>query len=112
MNYTNKDGFNVMTAAFLRKKERCCKSSCLHCPYGHTVKKLGFVFKDYDESIDQSEFEDDFFSDQTLVTKSFYLKEHFVGVFRANNIQIKKLYLNKRFRDQDIYKELIEAYYF
>lgn len=36
-----KDGFNVKTSTFLKNRGSCCKTSCLHCPYGFTIEKEG-----------------------------------------------------------------------
>ena len=36
-----KDGLDVKTSKFLKNKGTCCKTSCLHCPYGFTLKKEG-----------------------------------------------------------------------
>ncbi|MBX7107366.1 MAG: hypothetical protein K1X61_01835 [Chitinophagales bacterium] len=32
--YVNSDGLFVFTAAYHLKRGFCCKSGCLHCPYG------------------------------------------------------------------------------
>lgn len=32
--YMNEQGFVVFTAAHHQKRGYCCKSGCLHCPYG------------------------------------------------------------------------------
>ena len=37
----HKDGFDVKTTTFLKNRGSCCKTSCLHCPYGFTLKKEG-----------------------------------------------------------------------
>jgi hypothetical protein len=39
-----KDGHDVKTTQFLRNRGTCCKTSCLHCPYGFTLKKEGLEF--------------------------------------------------------------------
>ncbi|MFT6068018.1 MAG: hypothetical protein ACJAT2_002198 [Bacteriovoracaceae bacterium] len=39
-----KDGHDVKTSQFLRNRGTCCKTSCLHCPYGFTLKKEGLKF--------------------------------------------------------------------
>lgn len=39
LNYINEDGNLVYTSAYHLKRGSCCKSTCLHCPYGHTQKK-------------------------------------------------------------------------
>ena len=38
--YINDRGENVYTSAYLRNRGTCCKSNCLHCPYGHTLKNF------------------------------------------------------------------------
>ena len=40
LTYTNDRGENVYTSAYLLKRGTCCKSSCLHCPYGYTLKSF------------------------------------------------------------------------
>jgi hypothetical protein len=37
--YYNRDGFMVLTAAYLLKRGYCCQSGCLHCPYGFQKDK-------------------------------------------------------------------------
>lgn len=36
-----KNGCDVKTSRFLRNRGSCCKTACLHCPYGFTIKKEG-----------------------------------------------------------------------
>lgn len=36
--YINTQGLFVLTEFYLLKRGHCCKSGCLHCPYGY--KKL------------------------------------------------------------------------
>lgn len=31
--YYTKEGYMVLTAAYLRKRGYCCENSCRHCPY-------------------------------------------------------------------------------
>lgn len=40
LSYTNENGDTVFTSAYLKKRGTCCKSNCLHCPYGHTLKNF------------------------------------------------------------------------
>ena len=44
--YLNKNGDSVFTSEFLKNKGTCCKSGCLHCPYGHTLNKFGIEIRD------------------------------------------------------------------
>ena len=36
--YRDEDGLMILTESYLRKRGYCCKSNCLHCPYGYTTK--------------------------------------------------------------------------
>ena len=45
-SYINSEGFVVFTSKHLRAKNSCCKSNCLHCPYGTTLKNIGVEIKD------------------------------------------------------------------
>ena len=40
LTYTNDRGENVYTSTYLLNRGTCCKSSCLHCPYGYTLKNF------------------------------------------------------------------------
>jgi len=33
--YLNKDGLFVFTEAYHLKRGYCCRSGCMHCPYGY-----------------------------------------------------------------------------
>ena len=39
----------VFTSAYLKNRGTCCKTSCLHCPYGHTLKAEGLQFEEVTE---------------------------------------------------------------
>jgi hypothetical protein len=38
LSYTNSDGDTVFTSTYLKNRGTCCRTNCLHCPYGHTLK--------------------------------------------------------------------------
>lgn len=115
-----------MPSHTLKARQRCCKSTCLHCPYGHTVKKFGFEFFDLNDPLNVEHLKKtdlelykafvDFgpeaqnlgLTDFQLVT----LKNHAMAIFWANHLQIKHIYFKESFRDQNIDTPLIEAYYF
>lgn len=42
--YMSPDGFIVFTEKYHRKRGYCCKSGCMHCPYGYD-KKTGALKK-------------------------------------------------------------------
>lgn len=116
LSYLTPEGYTVFTSKYLKNKGTCCKSACLHCPYGYTVKKLGIQFSDISES--QYEMVDDlavnvewksFLPDNA---KLILIKDVIAGVLLKNHIQIKHLFLRPHFQHQNLSKELIEAYLF
>ncbi len=38
-----KDGLDIKTSRFLKNRGSCCKTTCLHCPYGFTLEKEGLT---------------------------------------------------------------------
>lgn len=115
LSYVSPDGFTVFTSAYHRKRGTCCKSNCLHCPFGFTLKKSGLQFRVVTES-------DTAFIDQ-LVTKDWkehlpeniqiiLLKDRVAGVMIKNHIVVKEVYLVAEFKNQGLDKDLIESYFF
>ncbi len=121
LSYLTNEGHTVFTSYYLKKRGTCCKSACLHCPYGYTLKKLGLQFQTVEEK--------DFSLVETILSecggaemafKSFWpenirfilLKNQVCGLFLKNHLVIKHLYLLPHFRHQDLSKELIESYFF
>jgi hypothetical protein len=121
LSYETLQGHTVFTSQFLKNRGTCCKSACLHCPYGYTIKKLGIQFREVQE-MDFSLVEDilqqnaadqvswkEFWPDNIrLIT----LKEEICGLFLKNHIIIKHLFLKPHFQQQNISKELVESYFF
>ncbi len=120
-SYQDADGHVVFTSAFLRAKASCCKSACLHCPYGYTLKKLGLQFEDWqpgreDEAREilsqagQADFDlTTFLPDNAKFIK---IKNTTCGLLVKNHIVVKGLFLSRHFQQQGISKELVESYYF
>ena len=46
LSYVNKLGDHVFTSHYHRKRGSCCKSKCLHCPFGLTIKAYGLTFSE------------------------------------------------------------------
>jgi len=115
LSYLTPEGYTVFTSKFLKNRGTCCKSACLHCPFGYTIKKHGIQFGEISESQ---------FSEADSLTqmdwKTFYpenakfilIKGVVAGVLLKNHIQIKHLFLKPHFEGQNISKELVEAYLF
>ena len=131
--YEDENGNWVMSSQFLRKRPHCCKSNCLHCPFGTTVRVLGFEF----EQVLQSELAqankliesikgDDFTSSllagafgktekKNLANKenfhNFYyvfLKNVKCAIIEIDQTKVKELYLISHFSDQGITKDNVE----
>jgi hypothetical protein len=45
LTYENEEGNTVYTSQFLKNRGSCCKTNCLHCPYGTTLKNCGIQFQ-------------------------------------------------------------------
>lgn len=106
--------YKPMSGEFLKKRGRCCKSACLHCPYGFTLKRFGLQFKEAAQNsqaleelanrkIDKGELGN---------YRFIYLKEELAGAMRVNHIQVKELFLHEDFKDQNLSLEIVESYYF
>lgn len=121
LTYETSEGYTVFTSQYLKNKGTCCKSACIHCPYGYTIKKHGLQFKEVKE--------EDFPQIETMLQESgqtnsdwklntldnmrfILLKNQVCGFFIKNHIIIKQLILRPYFQHQNISKELVEAYFF
>lgn len=121
LSYLSPEGYTVFTAKFLKNRGTCCKSACLHCPYGYTLKKHGLTFHDVtdaDHELVKNIIEESgtaavdwkpFFPDNIKLIK---LKDSLCGLLLKNHIVIKHLYLRPHFQNQDLSKEMVESYLF
>ena len=50
LTYTNDDGDDVFTSTYLLRRGTCCKSNCLHCPYGYTLKNFSILVVPLEEN--------------------------------------------------------------
>jgi hypothetical protein len=121
LTYLNADGSTVFTSHFLKNRGTCCKTTCLHCPYGFTLKKIGMTFKEATE--------DDVELIESLIKTSktpelkwrefdpsnvqiILVKDVVCGVALKTKLQIKHVFLKEHFQHQGLSLELIESYYF
>ncbi len=117
LSYLTPEGYTVFTSQFLKNKGTCCKSACLHCPYGYTLKKHGLEFSppapdDFamiEELIPSSTDWKSFLPENVQLIK---IKGVVCGVFLKNHIVIKHLFLKPHFQNQDLSKEMVESYFF
>lgn len=104
---------STMKAKQLRAKKRCCKSTCLHCPYGFTLKQCGLFFEEVNqESVEifrilGLESQGDL-SDYRIVT----LKNYPIGLMRKNHIVVLDYWPLPDYQDQGIDLPLVESYFF
>lgn len=120
LSYLTPEGFTVFTSHYLKNKGTCCKSACLHCPYGFTIKKLGLQFKAVTE--EDSELVEEILKENSASAewRSFLpehaqfviLKEKVAGLMLKNHIVVKSLFLRPHFQHQNLSKELVESYFF
>ena len=121
LSYLNAEGYTVFTSQFLKNRGTCCKSGCLHCPFGYTLKKFGLEFSEAQES-DQSEIDKiilesgnhfadwkGFLPGNVLFVK---LKGQICGIVLKNHIVIKHVFLLPHFQNQGLSKEMLESYLF
>lgn len=121
LSYTTPEGHTVFTSKFLKNRGTCCRSTCLHCPYGYTLKKCGLQFRDPTEAdrdlieailreagVTDLEWQSFFPSNLKLIL----LKEQAVGFLLKNHIIIKHLVLKPYFQNQGLSREMVESYLF
>lgn len=121
LSYLTPEGFTVFTSSFLKNRGTCCKSICLHCPYGFTLKKIGIQFKevtDEDSVLIKEILEENNAGSFSISDfphehiRLIFIKEKLCGVFFKNKLQIKHLFLKKYFQEQGLSKEMVESYFF
>lgn len=138
-HYINEDGNRVAHASYLANRGTCCKTGCLHCPYGTSLRMYGIKFHDieesnYDKVIDL--FKDliigEFDVTKALLEGAYGKKEIFpmvspstfnefrlmtlkdvpCGIVHLNeNNKITNYLLREEFREQGLTRTAIEAQY-
>lgn len=132
-----KDGFNVKTTTFLKNRGTCCKTSCLHCPYGFTLKKEGLVLvplndDNFSEAKEIAPKSNDgevnvaasllasAFGNQkpkpmlTQANRAHYLlvkiKEETCALVKTNGTQVTEIYHKKHFDNQGITADTVSSF--
>ncbi len=121
LSYLSPEGFTVFTSQFLKNRGTCCKSACLHCPFGYTLKKCGIQFEEISDEQDSVLEAIMASSGSTAVDYKTFPPEHrrlilvkgqICGFFLKNNLVVKHVFLKPHFQHQDLSKEMIESYFF
>lgn len=127
--YVNEDGDNVHTSQYLKNRGSCCKTNCLHCPYGTTLKNFGIQFQqlkiedmkegnaiinstlsDDEEKLGESLLQEAIGKKKKIEVskfnfKNFYfilIKERKVGLVKKGRLQLKEIFLKQRFTEQGL----------
>ncbi len=138
LSYINESGDSVYTSQYLTNRKSCCKTFCLHCPYGTTLEKFSLVFKKItthpddlreansiikeDQGLDTlgSSMIDSAFGGQKKTTVSKYNADDFIkftlkgytcGLARIKKGEIKEVFLKTYFKDQGIDQALVSSLY-
>jgi len=120
-SYEDNNGNVVFTSAYLKNRGTCCKSACLHCPFGYTLKKLGIQFQEWDPSrmeeaqvylADAGRSDFDLASFLPDNAKFISIKDKVCGLMVKNHIVVKGVFLGRHFQNQGLSKEIIESYFF
>jgi len=136
-SYITNDGLRIWTSEHLLKKGACCRSSCLHCPYGHTVKTIGLNISDYDDSyleemnqileaqghkksqnialrlleeINEQKEQIELFSMDKGLIRIIKLKDFFCGFIFLSNGKVDQLFLKSEFQFQGITKSVVREF--
>jgi hypothetical protein len=120
LSYLTPQGHTIFTGQFHKNRGTCCRSTCVHCPYGFTIKKLGIQFSPVKNREDlvkeilvenhETQFDWEIYLPDNILFLS--IKDFIAGVVFKNHIVIKKLVLRPQFQHQNISKELVESYLF
>lgn len=121
LSYLSPEGHTVFTSQFLKNRGTCCKSACLHCPFGYTLKKCGLEFSPASDQDSVLVEEIMHASGATAIDWKPFLPDNIqfikikgtiCGFFLKNHIVIKHVFLKPHFQNQDLSKEMIESYFF
>ncbi|MCK5883806.1 MAG: hypothetical protein KAG61_08970 [Bacteriovoracaceae bacterium] len=137
-HYLNPEGKRIATAEYHRNRGTCCKSSCLHCPYGETLRRDGLKFKPLDgPTFNQAKDllslgEEEIFDVAKMLLAEGYGKKssfpilselnrnqfrlvelngHECGVIHLCGDEVSNLLLHPRFRDQGLNREIVDGHY-
>lgn len=121
LTYLNAEGFTVFTSHYLKNRGTCCKTTCLHCPYGFTLKKTGMKFRE--AAPEDAELIENLIrgsKSPELNWREFdpsnvqiiLVKDVVCGVALKTKLQIKHVFLRDEFQHQGLSLELIESYFF
>lgn len=131
-HYMSAEGKRIATADHHRNRGTCCKSGCLHCPYGTTIERFGLVFHNLegekleqaqailakkDKGVAQMLLQQAFGNRRNFphITKDnaaqfrlFDLKGYYAGIAQIEDEKVKRIHLLPYFDDQGITLEVVD----
>lgn len=124
LSYEDEFGNTIFTSEFYKRRGSCCKSGCLHCPYGYTLNKIGIKLNAinsknkriaksfFDKYINKSNFASSLLEGAFGAQKSAWdeknfllltLKDRVCGLLEVDKKgEYKSHYLHPMFKDQGI----------
>ncbi len=131
LSYLNKNGDTVFTSKYYVYRGTCCKSACLHCPYGYTLKEIGIKITEIDDDNfhEAKELYEKFHPTDSVTSslldsasgkkkviafrvedfKVLTLKGFFCGILQMKNEVYINHFLKDEFSDQGITKDYFLA---
>jgi hypothetical protein len=135
--YINDEGDNVHTAQFLKNRGSCCRTNCLHCPYGTTLNSFGLEFKQVDQvsmskanaiitealgdqdTLGQNLLNEAFGNKSKNKVTKFNFKDYYffslkgitAGLVKKGRLQLKDLFLKNHFDEQDLDLPTVETFF-
>jgi hypothetical protein len=138
LTYENENGLTVYTSRYLKNRGSCCKTSCLHCPYGCTLKTHGLKFEEIKETdldkareiLSGKNDNNDIDISASLLGNAFgapkkvdkiskeniheyqfvLIKDVICGLVKKGKLQASKIYLTKHFKDQEITLDTVNSF--
>ncbi|WP_127716252.1 DUF5522 domain-containing protein [Halobacteriovorax sp. HLS] len=138
LTYLNEEGLDVYTSTYLSNRGSCCKTNCLHCPYGFTLKNhplelievtdemisvaQSIIDKNTEvkkESVSESLLSSAFGTKKKVfpITSSnrdryklIKLKGQLCGVLKMGTLVGIEIYLNEHFKNQGLSLEIVNSF--
>lgn len=138
LTYVNDQGLDVYTSTYLSNRGSCCKTNCLHCPYGFTLKNNPLEFETVledtislaqsiidknsepkKESISESLLSSAFGAKKKVFPitisnmqryKLIKLKGQLCGVLKMGTLVGVELYLEDHFKEQGLDLEIVNSF--
>lgn len=90
LSYENEKGEIIYTSQFLKNRGTCCRTNCLHCPYGFTLKNFHIELSQINDK--QIKFANEIIRDSKPVEQSELSSMLLAGAFgKKDKIRIHEV---------------------